>query len=68
MFEDITFRNNEHRRATRTSHRLINKYQELKKFIDSQVLSNLQKLENDDDVDVRFYSIKSIKGINEILT
>lgn len=42
--------------------------QELKKFIDSQVLSNLQKLENDDDVDVRFYSIKSIKGINEILT
>ena len=41
--------------------------QELKKFIDSQVLSNLQKLENDDDVDVRFYSIKSIKGINEIL-
>lgn len=32
MFEDITFRNNEHRRATRTSHRLINKYQELKKF------------------------------------
>ena len=36
MFEDITFRNNEHRRATRTSHRLINKYQELKnslKFI-----------------------------------
>ncbi|CAX40167.1 RNA polymerase I-specific transcription initiation factor, putative [Candida dubliniensis CD36] len=32
MFEDITFRNNQHRRATKTSHQLIIKYQELKKF------------------------------------
>ncbi|KAI3402818.2 TPD3 [Candida oxycetoniae] len=41
--------------------------EELKKLINLQVLSNLQKLETDDDVDVRFYSTKSIKGINEML-
>lgn len=40
---------------------------ELKKLINLQVLSNLEKLETDDDVDVRFYSTQSIKGINEIL-
>jgi len=40
---------------------------ELKKLINLQVLSNLEKLESDEDVDVRFYSTQSIKGINEIL-
>lgn len=44
------------------------KEEELKKFINLEILSNLEKLENDDDVDVRFYSTKSIKNINEILT
>ncbi|RCK57849.1 Protein phosphatase PP2A regulatory subunit A [Candida viswanathii] len=43
------------------------KEEELKKLINLEILSNLEKLENDDDVDVRFYSTKSIKGINEIL-
>lgn len=37
---------------------------ELKKLINLQVLSNLEKLESDEDVDVRFYSTQSIKGIN----
>lgn len=43
------------------------KEEELKKLINLEILSNLEKLENDDDVDVRFYSTKSIKCINEIL-
>ncbi|KAG7665708.1 TPD3 [[Candida] subhashii] len=41
--------------------------EELKKLINLEILSNLEKLEHDDDVDVRFYSTKSIQQINEIL-
>ncbi|KAI5959151.1 TPD3 [Candida pseudojiufengensis] len=45
----------------------IEEEEELKKLINLQILSNLEKLESDDDIDVRFYSTKSIQGINEIL-
>ncbi|ODV79355.1 ARM repeat-containing protein [Suhomyces tanzawaensis NRRL Y-17324] len=40
---------------------------ELHKLINTEILQNLEKLQNDEDVDVRFYSSKSIRGINEIL-
>ncbi|EGW31801.1 uncharacterized protein SPAPADRAFT_62392 [Spathaspora passalidarum NRRL Y-27907] len=41
--------------------------QELKKLINLEILSNLEKLQNDEDVDVRFYSTKSIQGINKLI-
>lgn len=41
--------------------------EDLKKLINLEILSNLEKLEHDDDVDVRYYSTKSIQQINEIL-
>ncbi|EDK44836.1 protein phosphatase PP2A regulatory subunit A [Lodderomyces elongisporus NRRL YB-4239] len=41
--------------------------EELKKLINLQILSNLEKLESDDDIDVRFYAAESIKGINQLM-
>lgn len=38
-----------------------------KKLINNDILPNLQKLLNDDDVDVRFYANKSIEGINDLI-
>ncbi|KAK6459709.1 armadillo-type protein [Scheffersomyces xylosifermentans] len=40
---------------------------ELRKLVNLEILSNLEKLQNDEDVDVRFYSSKSIQGINELM-
>lgn len=39
---------------------------ETAKLIDEEILSNLNVLLNDSDVDVRYYANKSIEGINEI--
>ncbi|CUM65147.1 uncharacterized protein PRCAT00002774001 [Priceomyces carsonii] len=41
---------------------------ELQKLTTLEVIPNLEQLQNDDDVDVRFYASKSIQGINELLS
>ena len=37
---------------------------EVKKLIDVEIMTNLEKLKNDDDVDVRFYASKSVQGLS----
>ncbi|CUM45593.1 unnamed protein product [Debaryomyces fabryi] len=37
------------------------------KLINNEILPNLQKLQGDDDVDVRFFASKSIQGIKDLL-
>jgi serine/threonine-protein phosphatase 2A regulatory subunit A len=37
---------------------------EVKKLIDLEIMTNLEKLKNDDDVDVRFYASKSVQGLS----
>ncbi|KAK6205592.1 armadillo-type protein [Scheffersomyces amazonensis] len=41
--------------------------EDLNKVINLEILSNLEKLQNDEDVDVRYFASKSIQGINELL-
>ncbi len=42
------------------------KKQEVLKFVELNIISSLQKLELDKDIDVQFFGSKSLEGINEI--
>ncbi|KAK6462397.1 armadillo-type protein [Scheffersomyces coipomensis] len=41
--------------------------EELNKIINTEILVNLEKLQNDEDVDVRYFSSKSIQGIKDLV-
>lgn len=44
-----------------------NKEANYEKIVNLEILPNLKKLQNDNDVDVRFYATKSIEGIHDLI-